>query len=569
MTETLSSLPFGPTAAAVAVVATFVVLRTRLFGLRRLARGVHLATPPRALEPPFDGDTSNWRNDWVRSVRETLGMAPGVDGRPTRIARHLFLGTAVFKEFCWRERATPTEYWAEGGVRAWGHQKYRDWAQVGPFPFYLNEDLLRRHVYIAGPTGAGKSSLGVTSLLVQMIEGHVIEGGGRSPKRPVVIVDLKGDNPLFHAARQAAAARGQCFKFFNLALDAPSYRFNPFRGFKSKNRSIMQLCQLVLDALALNHGRLYGRGYYTERSRAALVEALDENPSVSTFKELHETLQRVLRNEKDKKARADAFELLSVVKTLARYPQLVTSPEDETTSRDGIIYMPDVLKERQVVYFWLPAALESISAGEIAKLVLFNLRAAAQDYKLEHPDDPVECLLVIDELQRVAGENLAGILQDARSFGIGAILANQSIGDLKSPNGFDLAGTLLTNTVVKLMFTHPNDSKFYAFVERNRGLTRARQYPDRFDPQLREFRLAELAYEVTSAWPFSLERYAEWDATPLPGWDAIPGGDWRTATPKEQTKVRPRRDDVRHGQLEFIASLFDGSPVSTETHVQA
>ena len=549
------SLVFYSSASILAALVVIAAYRTswRARGKRRAQQRV---SAPRTLEPPLDRDTSQWRDDWVRSVRETPGEIRGVDGHATAIARHLFLGTAVYKEICWRERATPTDYWAEGEVRAWGHQKYRDWEQVGPCPLYLDEELLRRHAYIVGPTGSGKSSLAIMSLLKQLIDGHVVLGGGRSPKRPVVILDLKGDNALFYAALHAAAARGQRFKFFNLEHGAPTYRFNPFRGFNPLKRSIMQLCQLVLDALALNHGRLYGRGYYTERSRAALMKALEENPSVSTFKELHEALRRVLRNERDKRARTDAFELLSVVETLSRYPQLVTSLADEGTNRDGIIYMPDVLAERQVVYFWLPAALESISAGEIAKLVLFNLRAAAQDYKRDHPTDPLQCVLVIDELQRVAGENLAGILQDARSFGIGAILANQSVEDLKSPNGFDLGGAVLTNTVVKLMFTHQDDSKFYAFIQRSRGLTRARPYPARFDPLLRDLRLEDLAYEVTSAWPISRECYDRWDATPLPGWDAIPGGDWSQAM-QQAAPAAPTEDDVRRAQLKFIASLFN------------
>ena len=118
-----------------------------------------------------------------------------------------------------------------------------------------------------------------------------------------------------------------------------------------------------------------------------------------------------------------------------RVRQLVTSAEDDVSNPEGIIFMPDVLKDRQVAYFWLPAALESISVGEIAKLVLFNLRTAAQDWKRQNPDDPRRVILVIDELQRVAGENLRGILQDARSFGISAILANQSLERPESPDG--------------------------------------------------------------------------------------------------------------------------------------
>src|SRR5690349_111262 len=110
---------------------------------------------------------------------------------------------------------------------------------------------------------------------------------------------------------------------------------------------------------------------------------------------------------------------------LTEYRQLVTGVDDDLSNRDSIIYMPDVLRDRQVSYFWLPAALESISAGEIGKLVLFNLRTAAQDWKRHNRGDSRQVILVIDELQRVAGENLRGILQDARSFGISAILANQ------------------------------------------------------------------------------------------------------------------------------------------------
>src|SRR5437764_14083337 len=102
---------------------------------------------------------------------------------------------------------------------------------------------------------------------------------------------------------------------------------------------------------------------------------------------------------------------------LTEYRQLVTDPDETIENTEGIIFMPNVIKDRQVAYFWLPAALESISVGEIAKLVLFNLRVAAQDWKHSHPSDPRKIILVIDELQRVAGKNLQRILQEARAFG--------------------------------------------------------------------------------------------------------------------------------------------------------
>ena len=45
-----------------------------------------------------------------------------------------------------------------------------------------------------------------------------------------------------------------------------------------------------------------------------------------------------------------------------------------------------------------------------------------------------QCYLVVDEFQRIAGENFRIVLEQARSFGLGAILANQTVSDLNTPS---------------------------------------------------------------------------------------------------------------------------------------
>jgi hypothetical protein len=261
--------------------------------------------------------------------------------------------------------------------------------------------------------------------------------------------------------------------------------------------------------------------------------------------------------------------LLSVIEMLTEYRQLITNPDETIDSTDGIIFMPAVLKERQVAYFWLPAALESISIGEIAKLVLFNLRVAAQDWKRANPHNPRNVILVIDELQRVAGENLQGILQDARSFGIHAILANQSLTDLKSQTGFDLAPTIMTNTRVKFFFTSPSERECYVYVERGKGFTEARQFPDKGNPWLKDLSPAEFAYHVSLSWPFTWEEYQERDALPLPSWKEVPGGNfykeevehWEEEEPQPVSDALPRnftliRDSEWEEQVAAIKALF-------------
>jgi hypothetical protein len=228
--------------------------------------------------------------------------------------------------------------------------------------------------------------------------------------------------------------------------------------------------------------------------------------------------------------------------------------------------MPNVLKNREVAYFWLPAALESISVGEIAKLVLFNLRTAAQDWKRQHADDPRRTILVVDELQRVAGENLRGILQDARSFGISAILANQSLRDLRSASGFDLGPAIMTNTRVKFFFTSPSETDCYVYVERGKGFTEARPYPQLGNPWLHDLAPEEFGYHARLHWPLPYAEFEHLDFKNLPGWDEVPGGDWREPSAGASSKtpvaevVSPGaqfvEDDERQGQVSAIRALF-------------
>jgi len=117
------------------------------------------------------------------------------------------------------------------------------------------------------------------------------------------------------------------------------------------------------------------------------------------------------------------------------------------------------------VYFWLPAALESVSAREVGKLALFALLSAAIDRDRQEPGAASrKCYLFIDEFQRLAGDNFRIILEQARSFGIGAILANQTTSDLKAPDT-DLRPTVQTNTRVKMYFSIQDASEAKAISD--------------------------------------------------------------------------------------------------------
>ena len=537
-----------------------------------------MTTPP-AGPPPKLEDLPDWWTDWVDFVRNRPGIADLVKDETFYWGEHLFVGSETHNQLTRIPRAIGRQ--AEGYTDILDYHEVTDlraWTRTKPAPLFLHEKILAEHCYIVGPSGAGKSSLGIMPLLIQLMRGAKTVSDKLPDPYPVVVLDLKGDAALFHTVRIEAETRGQRFQFFTTEKHSPTHRFNPFRGFDRGSRSIAQLCQLILDALNLNHGKGYGRSYYTERSRNVLARTLKRNRNIQSFDELHAELRETVARA-DIRTKGDAFELLSVIEMLTEYRQLVSDPDETISDTDGIIFMPNVLKNRQVAYFWLPAALESISIGEIAKLVLFNLRVAAQDWKRANPHDPRNVVLVVDELQRVAGENLQGILQDARSFGIHAILANQSLTDLKSQTGFDLAPTIMTNTRVKFFFTSPSERECFVYVERGKGFTDARQFPDKGNPWLKDLGPSEFAYHVSLAWPFSLEEYKERDAMPLPGWDEVPGGDfyrqdtenWEEIEPEIASDELPRnfpfvRDSEWEDQVASIRALFrepdDRSPDS-------
>lgn len=334
-------------------------------------------------------------------------------------------------------------------------------------PVLVDRSIVNEHCYFVGETGSGKTSLGIMPLIIQLIRGFTNPSTGQpAAPHPMIILDLKGDAALFQTVRAETEARGQKFLFFTPEKGKRTYYFNPFQSLRSENRTITQLCELMLDSLSLSYGEGYGRSYYTRQNRMLLHAALKMDPPANSFEELYRRLAAVSKktqksmghgpqDEEQLPKRIDAFELLSTIQVLTAYPMLTTVKDPAHV--EAAIHMPTALEQNQVVYFWLPAALESVSVREIGKLALFSLLSAAIDRQAAGLPRR-QAYLVIDEFQRIAGSNFKIVLEQARSFGIGAMLANQSLSDLDTPD-IDLRSTVRSNTRLKQYFsiTDPKD----------------------------------------------------------------------------------------------------------------
>lgn len=325
------------------------------------------------------------------------------------------------------------------------------------FPILLHRDVLESHTYISGASGSGKTLRGVMPLVTQLLRGNVSPQGALQPMPPMVIIDLKGDPSLLSKVQEEAANRAQIegrplhdvFRFFTTVTGKPTNKFNPFSAFRSHGRSVIQFCQLVIDALQLNHGAGYGRSYFSKRNRDALL-ALLELRDFRSFQEIYEfTLTHECKRRFSDAQLHDAYELLSCIRALSHYEQLVTAPEQGADGKN-VIHMDTLLERGQVAYFWLPASQESITVREIANLAVFALHSAMV-YRVNEGLDYRKAYLVIDEFHKLAGETFSVILEQSRYTGLSAILANQTVAQLKTPS-FDLRETVMANTNLKLYF---------------------------------------------------------------------------------------------------------------------
>lgn len=143
-------------------------------------------------EREVSGDNRTWWEQNVDRLRNSKHVATDpIGGGRIREAAHFFLGVEPWKKF----------------------------------PVFLHQLILAHHIYIAGRTGSGKTSIGLLQFLIQVIRGYRISASGPgsvddeknwSEKAPVVIMDLKGDPVLFQTAKFEAEQRGQVFRFLAL-----------------------------------------------------------------------------------------------------------------------------------------------------------------------------------------------------------------------------------------------------------------------------------------------------------------------------------------------------------------
>ncbi len=312
----------------------------------------------------------------------------------------------------------------------------------GDYPVLLHQSILNQHYHMTGDTGASKTTLGVAPLATQMIAK-----GGCS----VVIIDLKGDMSLFETMRLEAKRTGMPFRFFASEPGKTSHVFNPFIQSHLGLLTPEQRTESLLQAMSLDYGVGYGKGYFTAMNEVVLKNML-RHFSIKSFQELQGYLEdpASYRNLGPGKDFEQARHLAAIVSRLAAmFPlNVVPGRTAETAAADEhAIDAMDVLHKPQVLYFFLSSPQEPIGAPSVAKLFLWALFSGAA----RKPSRANRVYVFVDEFQQIISDSVKLVFEQIRDQGVTMIVAHQTSGQLKR-QGTDLLETVESCTAVKHVF---------------------------------------------------------------------------------------------------------------------
>ena len=297
-------------------------------------------------------------------------------------------------------------------------------------PVLVPRKVYREHAHGLGDSGSGKTALFLCPLIEQLVSF-----GDCS----LIVLDLKADTlellaTLASAAERVRADRGISLplKYFSNQKDRATFAFNPMTQPFWSHFDLLTRTDILCGANGLTYGTDYGQGYYSSANAAVLYHALKSFPDIHTFRELADCIGNVITVAKKKdlhpEIRKAGVHVHEVIKRLASCEPLnvTSSTGHDAQVVDNAIDLTQPFREPQLLYFHLSATLSPSGAPELARLVNYILLAASTQTDRKH-----QVYLVIDEFQRMVASNLEYMLQLARSMGVGVILANQSMEDLK------------------------------------------------------------------------------------------------------------------------------------------
>ena len=290
-----------------------------------------------------------------------------------------------------------------------------------------------RHGLLLGASGSGKSNA-----LLWTVSRHMEACFG------IVVIDMKADPALAWRLRDEAERRGQPFYFWS--LDG-GHHWNPLvRG----NRAELKDKLIATEEFTERH---YQAMY--ERYLVNLFRTLEDNPAERHLRNVVRLLDpaalamkaRGLADDTAAEevgayvARLSADQVKHLAGLQDRLALLVEGGQGEwlmpSDEPDGELDLLRALRQGACVVFSLNSSRYGATAKLIGNMAVQDLKTVC-GLREERPELARPALVAVDEFSGLAGDQIAGLFQRARSAALSLLLATQELADLRRVDeGFD------------------------------------------------------------------------------------------------------------------------------------
>ncbi|HOX96365.1 MAG TPA: NUDIX domain-containing protein [Candidatus Woesebacteria bacterium] len=310
----------------------------------------------------------------------------------------------------------------------------------------------RRHVYVLGKSGTGKSTL-----LANMAINDIRHGEG------MALVDPHGDTAE-HLLDYIPSNRIQDVAYLDPSVVGKSFHLNPLFV---KNQAY---AELVASGIVSIFSKLYGNSWgprleYILRNTLLTLVAkpgatLLDVPRILTNKVYREeylaavqdpVLHNFWHDEYDKYSEKFQSEAISPI--LNKVGQFITSPtiRDIISHPDSTVDFEDLMNNGKIIILNLPQGkIGEDNAALLGAMFISQIQIAAMNRANMAEKERKDFFLYVDEFQNFATTSFIKILSEARKYRLNLILANQYTAQLPieiQDAIFGNAGTLISFVV--------------------------------------------------------------------------------------------------------------------------
>ncbi|MEM7828062.1 MAG: helicase HerA-like domain-containing protein [Candidatus Aenigmatarchaeota archaeon] len=321
-------------------------------------------------------------------------------------------------------------------------------------------DVMNRHIYILGATGAGKTSL-LRNIVYQLIN----DGWG------VLFIDLKGENNILTDMWQACIRANRRKDFIY---------FSPIRSEKFMtetavwNPLIHGDASVVTSRLMDAFGTDNPEAEFYEKVKYdilyAIISCMKETNMVFNFKDMSWVLQSAQNMKKlaHITPMGQAKQILTSIindwidnpKVYVTYikgtkvavQEMATGLASEIcNATEPTLDLADAVEKKLVIYSYLPTMYAKASMRAIGKMMLSELKNVFANIQA-YVRGKARFAIVIDEFEELAFKSVKDMFNKARSAGVSMIVGHQTLSDINYEiRSVEFTKSLMDNTACKLI----------------------------------------------------------------------------------------------------------------------